>query len=236
MASAWSVIVGAVGDRIDAELLPALYERASVPTSEIRAELRAAGIAFVDTDAGENPDATLLAEAAQAVAKSGARTATVMGLAGGFAGAVALPPEVIGQIVQTLRTAQRLAVVYGFDPDTDVGKLVLWRAIAAAYDIDLPAEGKLDLRVRELPRIVSAQLPARRATTAWLARQILSRSIVVLATRAGRLIPGLGAGFGGWSAHRRATEMATRMTTVYARASAALPFDLDDETLAVEIR
>lgn len=236
MASPWSVIASAVGDRLDAELLPTLYERASVPTAEIRAELRAAGIHFCDPDCGENPDAIALAEAARMVASSATRTATAMGIAGGFVGVFAIPPEMVAQLIQSLRTAQRLAVVYGFDPDGDTGKIVLWRAIAAAYDVELPTEGKVGLRVRELPRIVSAQLPASRIGTTWLARQMLNRGLGVVAARAGRLVPGLGAGFGGWSAHRRASEMAARMINVYARASAAMPFDLDDESLAVEIR
>lgn len=236
MASPWATIAAALADRVDAELLPALYERASLPTSAIRLELREAGIAHWDPEAGQSPDPGELEAAARAVTKDAVRSAVAVGVVSGFAGAIAVPPEVATQLVGSLRLAQRLAVIYGFDPEKDSGKVVMWRAIAAAYDVQLPTEARLGIRVRELPAVVSAQLPAGRAAGTWLAQFVLSQSAAVAIRRAARLVPGLGAGVGGWSAQSRTTRMAEKMAEVFRRASQAMPFDTEDEEIAVEIR
>lgn len=236
MASPWATLAASLADRVDAELLPALYERASLPTAEIRRELQQGGVAYWDPETGQTPDPGELEAAARAVTKEAVRNAVAVGVVSGFAGAIAVPPEVATQLVGSLRLAQRFAVIYGFDPEKDSGKVVMWRAIAAAYDVTLPAEAKLGIRVRELPAVVSAQLPAGRAAGTWLAQFVLSQSAAVAIRRAARLVPGLGAGVGGWNAQSRTSRIAEKMLDVFRRASQAMPFDTEDEEVAVEIR
>lgn len=236
MASPWATLAGSLAERIDVELLPALYERASLPTAEIRMALQRGGLPFWDPETGQTPDPGELEAGARAVTKEAVRNAVAVGVVSGFAGAVAVPPEVLTQLVASLRLAQRLAVIYGFDPEKDSGKVVMWRAIAAAYDVQLPTEAKLGIRVRELPAVVSAQLPAGRAAGTWLARFVLSQSAAAAIRRAARLVPGLGAGVGGWSAQARTARMAEKMLEVLKRASQAMPFDTEGEEVAVEIR
>src|SRR5688572_24318944 len=131
MATAFGELFASLGERLDEDLLPALYAAASIPTADVRSWLRESGIPHVDPNSGATATAAELDEAARLVVEQTRDRATILGVASGLVGAVAVPPEVLASVVQTLRLAQRLAVLYGFDPETDAGKVVLWRAIAA---------------------------------------------------------------------------------------------------------
>lgn len=235
MASPLSLLLSALGERLDEDLLPAVYTAASVPTSDVRAWMRDTGIVFVDPDAGVYPHHTDLHDAAHRVVRHTRDRATMIGVAGGFLGAVAIPPEVLASLVSTLRLAQRLAVLHGFDPETDAGKLVMWRALAAAYEVELPTQGPVGLKVRDLPEMLKAQLPATQQASGWLARQVVVRATSTVVGRFTRIVPGLGAGLAGWGAHKRTRAMGARMIEVYRRAMNAAPFELAGEELAIEV-
>lgn len=235
MASPLSVLLQSLGERLDEELLPNVYAAASVPTAEIRAWLRAEGLPFQDPETGVWPSAAELEDAAEKVVTSAKDRAVAVGVVSGLVGAAAIPPEVLLAVVGSLRMAQRLAVVYGFDPDTDAGKLVMWRALATAWNVDLPAEGPVDLRLHQLPQLFRSQVPATRHATAWLARQVVLRAASAVVGRITRAVPGLGAGIGAFGARRRTLEMGKKMIEVYRRAMAAEPFDVSGEELAVEV-
>jgi hypothetical protein len=236
LSSPWSDIVGAVTDRIDADLLPALYAAASITTSDIRAEFEEQGISYLEPGAqGSVVSLSDLELAAIRVVRQTRSSATVVAAVSGLVGPLAVPPEVLASLVQILRLAQRLAVLFGFDPETDSGRIVMWRAIAAAFEVELPSQGQLGLKVRDLPALLKSQLPAAQAASAWLGRRILSRSITLVARRVSKLIPGLGAGISAWSALRRTEEAGDRMIAIYRRACEGAPIDWGDEVLAVEI-
>ncbi len=240
MASPLSILIQALGERLDEDLLPAVYAAVSVPTAEIRAWMQASGIAHVDPEAGGRGGALPqgsgeLEESANRVIAHARDRATALGIAGGFVGAVAIPPEILASMVSTLRLAQRLAVLHGFDPETEAGRIVMWRALAAAYEVKLPTQGPVGLRVRELPDVLRSQVPATRQASAWLARQVVLRTTASVVGRFTRLVPGLGAGLAGFSAHRRTNAMGAKMVAVYARAMTAAPFDLEGEDLAIEV-
>ncbi|MEM6926847.1 MAG: hypothetical protein AAF602_07975, partial [Myxococcota bacterium] len=99
----------------------------------------------------------------------------------GLVGAMSLPPEVVIATVAALRLAQRLCVVYGFDPHTDRGRMALCQALAAAYDVDLPTTGPEGLTVTELAALVqprarppSSSARLTRAMTSSTARRALA--------------------------------------------------------------
>lgn len=236
MPTPLSMLVEALGERLDEDLLPSLYAAASVPTATVRQGLREAGLAFLDPETGSYPGREELELTVGRVIRQSRTRATALGTVAGLGGMAAVPPELAAFLVHTLRLAQRLAVVYGFDPETDAGKLVLWRALAAAYEVELPAEAPLgSLKVSELPDLVRKQLPARRPDNAWLVRLMASRARALVTGRMTRLVPGLGAGLAGWRANRRVEQMGRRMAEVYLRGADLEPFLLDGEEDAVEV-
>lgn len=207
-----------LGERLDAELLPSIYASVALRTAEVRAELREAGLACYDPEAGQLPGEGELALSAEAVIDRSTRNATLSGAVAGLAGAAALPPEVAVTLVRTLRLGQRLAVIYGHDPETERGKLILWMAVAAAWEVKLPEQASLDLRVRALPDLLREQVPALRLSMGAFGQTVATRALVTMGRRTLRLLPGLGAGLGAWDARRRLRAHGARMLRVVQRA------------------
>jgi len=218
MDPVWQQMLRSLGYQLDKDVLPRLYQLAGLRTDAIRGELDRLGVPYFDPAMGRSPGATELEAAATVVAVRAARAGTVTGGVAGFAGVFAVPPELVASLVQTLRLGQRLAVVYGHDPDTDKGKLLLWRAIAAAYEVDLPAEGPLEWRLQQLASSMQTKAESMKSSTDWLARTFAVRVAVSLTSRVSRFVPGIGAGLGAWEGRRRLQEQATRMTPVFRRA------------------
>jgi uncharacterized protein (DUF2249 family) len=218
MDPVWQQVLRNLGHQLDKDVLPGLYLRAGLRTDVIRAELDRLGVPYYDPTTGRTPSASELEAAAEVIAFRAARAGTLTGGVAGFAGLLAVPPELVASLVQTLRLGQRLAVVYGHDPDTDKGKLLLWKAIAAAYEVDLPAEGPLEWRLQQLAVSMQTRAESMRSSTDWLARTLAVRVAVSFSSRVSRLIPGLGAGLGAWEGRRRLQEQAVRMTPVFRRA------------------
>lgn len=222
-------------DRVDTDLLPAIYAAASLSTAEIRAQFEEDGLPFLNPLTGRSPPMEDVILASAQVIRHSRNRATALGGLAGISGPISVPPEVLANLVQILRLSQRLAVLFGFDPETDAGRLVMVRALAAAYGLAVPAQGQLGLRLRDLPMVLRSQLPEV-AQPAWLLQQAAHRTRGMIVRRVVQAIPGLGLGVSAWSALRRVERAGQEMVEVYRRACQALPFDIEDEVLAIEIR
>lgn len=197
-------------ERLDEDLLPAIAAAASLSAAEIRAELDADGLV---TARAPGADEAALRSTSARVTESASRRALVRGALAGAAGVLAVAPEAALAIVTSLHLAQRLCVVWGEDPDSETGGLLVRRALAAAYGLELPADGRIDLPLHELPRALRA--PPASAPTALLVRGLGLRLAVTLGGRASRLIPGLGAGVSALQARRSLQAQGGRMVEVY---------------------
>ncbi len=235
MPTVWQELMTLVSDRVDVGTLPAIYAAVSVSTPQIREELRVAGLPWLDAEAGLEPQIAELDAAAALLVKQARTQATALGAASGVMGAAGVPPEMLGHVVSVLRLGQRLAVLYGFDPDTDAGRVVLWRAVAAAFGLELPSGRQESVRLRDLPDLIRAQLPAAREAGTWVGRQLATRTAASLARRVSRLVPGLSTGFAAWGARRRMLQVGEKMIRVYRGATVAMPFELGQELLAEEV-
>lgn len=188
-----------------------LYASASVQTDDVRTALAAQGLVFTDPGAADQPDLVALRQTADALIARAIRRAGFRGAVAGSAGALALPPEVVAAAVQSMRLGQRLAVVYGHRLETDRGKLVLGRAMAAAFEFELPDQARIDFRVRQLPALVRPQQLNKREA----ARHVARAASLGLMLRIGRAIPGLGMAVGLREARRLIKLHGQRMVPVF---------------------
>ena len=224
-----------LSERIDEDLLPVLYEAASVPTVVIRAELEAAGLAWSDPSRGRSPSVHELRLSAEAVIQRSTRRATIRGALASTMGLLAVPPELAAAFVQTLRLAQRLVVVFGHEHESDRGKLILGRVLAAGLEIELPEQARVDFRVQGLPAMVRQEGQDQPRALERVARFAGRRVVVGVGTRIGRSIPGFGLGIGAWSARRQLRKQAARMLPVLEASWEGVPWPQDAVEEVVEL-
>ena len=74
MADLWQILLQNLGGRLDAELLPRLYDTLGVSASDVRAELRELGLPFLDPVTGSTPSMGELDASADAVMARASRT------------------------------------------------------------------------------------------------------------------------------------------------------------------
>lgn len=219
MATPLQILLEELTERLDEGALPTLYEAASVSTAEVRAELEQRGLPFTDPQTGRLPSKGELDLAAEELIRRAGRSAVLRGAAGSFGGLATLGPDAVAALVQSLRLAQRLAVLYGHDPETDRGRLLLTRAMAAAWELELPREGAWGLRLRQLPEMLRSRLGAGLpGSSGTVARALAIRAAVTAGKRVGRVIPGFGTTLGAISARRELRAQGERMKAVYERA------------------
>jgi hypothetical protein len=121
-------------------------------------------------------------------------------------------------MVQLLHLSQRLAVIWGHDPNTDRGQVILTRSFASAFELELPEQGQLGVRVRDLGRLAGRQLPDPRQTSLLIGLSLARHSLGRLGSRFARAVPGVGAIAGGIEARRTLVLASRRMAEVYSRA------------------
>ena len=222
-------------DRADAQLVAGWYHTVSVSTDRVRAGLRHSGLSFVDPVLEHTPSMMELDLTAEKVIAQAALGASALSGAAGLVGAISMPPEFVASMVSILRMGQRLCIVYGFDPRRDRGQMALCRALAAAYDVDLPSVGPVGMRVSDLTRL-SGPPADLQSIGASLARAILVRSAWWVAGRVTRYVPVVSATSTALAARQRTEQAARRMQGVLKRLTevpgpyAGLPED------AIEIR
>ena len=203
-------------DRADARLVAGWYHAVSVSTPRYRARLRFAAKPFVDPTRDHLPTLGELDRTAESVIARAATGASAMSGVAGLAGAASVPPEVLAIMVSTIRLGQRLCIVYGFDPESDRGQMALCRALAAAYEVDLPDAGPVGLRVSDLPRLARPDSDPR-SIGASLARGLAMRSVWWVAGKVTRYVPVISATSGAVDARHRTEAAARRMQGVLRR-------------------
>ncbi len=214
-------VVGAALDRVDNSLLRGGYRVVSVPTERVRAWLRFRGLAFLEPGAADAPSLADLDRSAEVVMARARSNASALSGAAGLGGAASIAPEVVGTTVTVLRLAQRLCVIYGFDPQTDRGRMALWRALAAAYDVDVPSVAPAELRISDLPSVMGRSNPQDSPFSGGLAAAMMRRSARWAAGRMLRFVPVVSMGTSATLAHghmdhtgRRIQQVLRRLTEV----------------------
>lgn len=201
--------------RVDDRLVAGWYRTMSVQTAREQRRLRTARRPFIDPKQEVKPSLSELDATAHWVIQQSRFNAAALGGFAGLGGIASVPPEIAASIVAVLRLGQRLAIVYGFDPDSDRGQMALWRALAAGYDVDLPDRGPVGIRVSDLPAIVAPRALAPRTVGGNLAAQIVRKSAWMIAGRITRLLPVMSSGSGAMRSRQTMGEIGERMRTVF---------------------
>ena len=134
-------------ERLDLDAADRIYHRISVDPERFRRTLRTAGRVHVHDD-GPRPLAHELRETGTWVVEQAAFRSGAIGAFAGLTGAASVPPEVAARGLATVRLAQRLLLVYGFDPESDRGQTALWRVLAAGLEIAVPDQALVDIALR----------------------------------------------------------------------------------------
>lgn len=204
-------------ERADASAARRGYRFLSVDVDRERARLRAAGRAHQAPEAPACPVGAM-DDTAHWVLENEARRRGLGARLAAFAGAASVPGEWLGRSLALLRLAQRLGLVYGFDPRDDRGQTALWRALAAGLEVELPAHAPL------VPR--ASRLLGRddRALGSTLARAVLRQAGNDAVADVPRFVPVLG-GLTRPSTDPALYDAGLRMIGVLSRLAEPGPFD-----------
>lgn len=153
------------------------YETVRVDPERFLFQLRAAyGLPIITFQGVYSVEMSRLDDVAESVIRSGMKLAAAEGAGFGLGGIITIMPDLGILSAITMRTIQKLSLIYGFEMNTDDEIAELWIAAASAAGVDISRE-LLEKEVvsRFVPRVI--QRIAARA------------SAEVVEKWAGRLIP-----------------------------------------------
>ena len=202
-------------DWADEALLANAYRGLSVNTRVFRTRLRTAQRSFCDPNVPQTPTMHEVDKTAAWVSEQvGIQTGIRSGIAS-LAGAISIPPEVLLTLVTYIRLAQKLTIVYGYDPHSDKGQMVMWRALAAGLETELPEQGPLGMRLRDLTRLFS--MPRADQVGTQVTRALVKKSVWAVLRRTTRYVPVLSLGSSTIGGRRRMRSAGHRMNQVLRR-------------------
>jgi hypothetical protein len=153
------------------------YQNVRVDPSRIMLQLRAAyGLPIRSFQGVYSIEISVLDDLAGQVIRSGMKVAAAEGAGLGLGGIVTILPDLSILSAITLRTIQKLSLLYGFEFNTDEETAELWIAAASAAGVDISRE-LLEKEVvnRFVPRVIQ--------------RIAAQASVEVVEKWSGRLIP-----------------------------------------------
>lgn len=159
------------------------YETVKVDPGKFLVQLRIGyGIPITSFQGLYSVEVGLLDDLAGRVIHNGMRLAAAEGAGLGLGGIATLLPDLGILSSITLRTIQKLSLVYGFEYNTDEETVELWIAAASAAGVDISREVlEKEVVSRFVPRIVEriAVQASREAVEKWSGRLIPIASSVI---------------------------------------------------------
>jgi uncharacterized protein (DUF697 family) len=132
------------------------YETVRVNPSRYLLQLRAAyGLPISTYQGVYSVDVQALDDVARGIIRSGMKVAAIEGAGLGLGGIITIVPDLSILAGITLRTIQKLSLLYGFELNTDEEMADLWIAAASAAGVDISRE-LLEKEVvnRFVPRVI----------------------------------------------------------------------------------
>jgi hypothetical protein len=159
------------------------YETVRVDPERFLFQLRAAhGLPIVTFQGVYSVDIARLDDAAESIIRGGMKIAAAEGAGFGLGGILTIVPDLGILSAITMRTIQKLSLVYGFEMNTDEEISELWIAAASAAGVDISRE-LLEKEVvnRFVPKVIQ-RIAARASTEVvekWAGRLIPLASSVI---------------------------------------------------------
>lgn len=117
------------------------YETVKVDSSKFLLQMRAAyGLPITTFQGVYSVEVTVLDDLARRVIHSGMKVAAAEGAGFGLGGLVTIVPDLSILAGITLRTIQKLSLLYGFEYNTEEETAELWIAAASAAGVDISRE------------------------------------------------------------------------------------------------
>jgi hypothetical protein len=159
------------------------YETVKVDPQKFLLQLRVAyGVPISSFQGTASVEISELDHVATSVIRSGMRMAAAEGAGLGLGGLVTMLPDLSILAGITLRTIQKLSLVYGFEYNTDEETAELWIAAASAAGVDISRE-LLEKEVvnRFVPKVIQriAMQASKEAVEKWSGRLIPIASSVI---------------------------------------------------------
>ena len=152
------------------------YETVKVDPNKFLLQLRAAyGVPINSFQGIHSVDIGVLDDLANSVIRSGMKLAAAEGAGFGLGGILTMVPDLSILAGITLRTIQKLSLIYGFEYNTDEETAELWIAAASAAGVDISRE-ILEKEVvnRFVPKVIQriAAQASKEAVEKWAGRVI----------------------------------------------------------------
>jgi uncharacterized protein (DUF697 family) len=152
------------------------YETVKVDPDKFLLQLRTAyGVPINSFQGIYSVDVGILDDLANSVIRSGMKLAAAEGAGFGLGGILTIVPDLSILAGITLRTVQKLSLIYGFEYNTDEETAELWIAAASAAGVDISRE-VLEKEVvnRFVPKVIQriAAQASREAVEKWSGRVI----------------------------------------------------------------
>jgi len=153
------------------------YETVRVDPSRFLLQLRSAyGLPVTSFQGLHSVDMRVLDDVAEKIVRGGMKVAAVEGAGFGLGGLITIVPDLGILAGITLRTIQKLSLLYGFEFNTDDETAELWIAAASAAGVDISRElVEKEVISKFVPRVIQ--------------RIAVKASTEVVEKWAGRLIP-----------------------------------------------
>ena len=178
-----------------------------------------------------SPARDQLDESADFFIQRATRKATFRGAVAGSVGFLALLPEQFAHWAQMLRLLQRLAIVYGINLDSQAGQTTLLHSFAYLYEVPVPSQHELTLKMSDLAKSLQYNPPDSGAALQFIIRQIVRRTL----TRQGKkIIPGIGVIIGAVDGYREMQKMGARGKKFYSKRYRT-PYTVDNVEEALEL-
>lgn len=152
------------------------YETVKVDPDRFLVQLRAAyGLPITRFQGVYSVDLAVLDGLADRIVRSGMKVAAAEGAGFGLGGLITILPDLSILAGITLRTIQKLSLIYGFEYNTEEETAELWIAAASAAGVDISRELlEKEIVQRFVPRVIQriAAQASREVVEKWTGRLI----------------------------------------------------------------